>query len=153
MEQQTNLLENDLIIDTASITHLKETAMWAKFLGVVGFVMSGIIAVMALAMGTLFSKLTGSYSGAGDLGVAAGGSIMMVYLVMAAITFFMSRFLFLFARKTQVALKTSDQESLVTAFKNLKVYFRFAGIITIIGLVFFVLALVVVLMAASFSRY
>ncbi|UEG49805.1 DUF5362 family protein [Ferruginibacter lapsinanis] len=152
MEQNRNLLENDLIIDSITAGHLKETIMWAKFLGITGFVISALIGIGALAAGTFFSGMMGGrYSG--DFGVMAGGSVMGVYLLIAAVAFFMSKVLFQFAKKAQVALKASDQENLVTAFKNLKIYFRFSGIIAIVSLIFSVLGLIGIALAASFSRY
>jgi Family of unknown function (DUF5362) len=54
----------------------------------------------------------------------------------------MSLFLFRFASKMKAALYNTDQESLNASFMNLKVLYRFMGIITIIYLVFIVLALV-----------
>lgn len=153
MEQDKSLLENDLIIDSITAGHLKETIMWAKFLGITGFILSGLIGIGAIAAGTFFSGLMGGGRYSGDFGVMAGGSVTVVYLLIAAVTFFMSRVLFQFAKKAQVALKNSDQENLVAAFKNLKIYFRFSGIIAIVSLIFSILGLIGIALAASFSRY
>ena len=40
MAIENNLLENELLIDSVSQFHLKETAMWAKFLAIAGFIIS-----------------------------------------------------------------------------------------------------------------
>ena len=56
METENNLLENELLIDTVSQVHLKETAMWAKFLAIGGFIISIIIAIGAVFAGTMFNK-------------------------------------------------------------------------------------------------
>ena len=67
-----NLFE--LQVDQQSIGYLSETARWAKFLSIVGFVMCGIIVVFALFFGSIisiFSKLgrgSDSYSSAAALG-------------------------------------------------------------------------------------
>ncbi len=153
MEQQKNLLENELIIDSTITGHLKETIMWAKFLGIAGYIISGLIAVGAIVVTTFLTRQTGRYSGSSDMGIVTGGSVMVVYLLVAAVVFFMSRFLFQFAKKAQTALRTSDQENLASAFKNLKVYFRFAGIISILGVIFSILGAIGLMLAASFSRY
>ena len=52
----------------------------------------------------------------------------------------------------KVALITNDQESLNLSFQNLKVYYRFAGIITIIYLVILLLALLSGIIAATISH-
>lgn len=142
MEQHDNLLENDLIIDSISAGHLKETALWAKFLAIIGFIMSGLSVVGALLMGSFFSRISG---------FAASSTI--IYIIMAAVIFFISRFLLQFARKAQAALKAADQESLTAAFKNLKIYFRYTGILAVISLIFAVLGAIAITLAASFSRY
>lgn len=151
MYNEQNLIETDLMIDNAIQVHLKESAAWGKFLGIIGFIYSGLIAVGAIFAASMLAKLSGSYSsGAG--GLLAGGSVGVIYLAMAGVVFFMSMYLFRFAKNTQAALKSNDQESLTVAFNNLKIYFRFAGIITVIALIFTVLGVIGVLIAAAFTR-
>ncbi len=149
METENNLLENELLIDSVSQVHLKETAMWAKFLAIAGFIISIIIAIGAVFAGTMFNKLTTGMPGGSKVGLMTGGVIMVMYLLIAAVAFFMSLFLFRFGVKMKVALITNDQESLNLSFQNLKVYYRFAGIITIIYLVILLLALLGGIIAAT----
>lgn len=154
MHTDQHFLENELLIDTITHSHLKETAMWAKFLAIAGFVMSILIAVAAVFAGTMFNKLTASLPGGGVSGtnMMAGGMIMMVYLIVAAVAFFMSLFLFRFGTKMQAALKVNDQETFNLSFQNLKIYHRFAGIITIIYLAIVVLAVLGGITAAMLAR-
>jgi len=151
MESQENLIETDLIIDSSINGHLKETAVWGKFLSIVGFLYSGLIVAGAIFAGSMFSKLAGA-SGTGNSGVVAGGTVAVMYSLIAGVVFFMSIYLFRFARKTLMALAANDQELLIESFRNLKIYFRFAGIITIIALIFSVLGIIGILMATAFSR-
>ena len=151
MEYQENLIETDLIIDGTINMHLKETAVWGKFLAVIGFIYSGLIAVGAIFAGSMLAKFSGN-SLSNSEGLLAGGSVAIIYLCMAVIVFFMSLFLFRFARKTQFALQSNDQVTLAESFKNLKIYFRFAGIITVIALIFAVLGIVGILLATAFNR-
>jgi uncharacterized membrane protein len=141
MENNQNLLNNDLQIDHVSQSHLAETAKWANFLSIVGFVLSGIIAIMALFSGAFLGAAGGRRYG-GDSVLIGAGFIMVIYIIIAVLYFFMSLFLFRFASKMKAALYNTDQESLNASFMNLKVLYRFMGIITIIYLVFIVLALV-----------
>lgn len=149
MEIENNLLENELLIDTVSLVHLKETAMWAKFLAIAGFIISILITIGAVFAGTMFNKLTAGMPGGSKVGLMTGGVIMVMYLLIAAVAFFMSLFLFRFGVKMKVALITNDQESLNLSFQNLKVYYRFAGIITIIYFVILLLALLRGIIAAT----
>lgn len=116
--------------------------------------MSIFIAIAAVFAGTMFNKLSAGLPGGGAGGInrMAGGMIMIVYLIVAAVAFFMSLFLFRFGNKMQTALKVHDQENFNLSFQNLKVYYRFAGIITIIYLAIVLLALIGGITVAMFAR-
>ena len=153
MNTEQNFLETDLIIDSAAGMHLKETAMWAKYLGISGIVMSAFIVLLAVVSGFILGGFYGRYRVGGDTGMMVGGSVAVVYLVMAAVLFIMSIQLLRFAKKMQVAFKTTDQENLSSAFQHLKIYFRIAGVISIITLVFSVLGVIGLLMTAAIGKY
>ena len=151
MENSNDFLQAELIIDGASAASLKETAMWGRFLGILGFIYSGIISVLAVFSGFFFEKLIPKT----ELNKAAligGVFIGVFYFFIAVVVFFMSMYLFKFGNKAQVALKNNDQESLVESLKNLRLYFRFIGVITLISLIFTALAVVGILVAAAFNR-
>ena len=152
MENINDLLQSELIIDGASAASLKETAMWGRFLGILGFIYSGIISVLAVFSGFFFQKLLPKATEVNQAAMIGGVFIGVLYFVMAVIIFFMSMYLFRFGNKAQAALKTSDQESLVESLKNLRLYFRFIGVITLISLICTALAIVGILVAAAFGR-
>lgn len=151
MQSEQNLIETELVIDSTTQVHLKETAVWGKFLGIVGFIYSLLIAVGAVFAGSTMARLSGNYS-KGNEGVMAGGFVAIFYLALAGVVFFMSMFLFRFSKKSLLALQSNDQSVLTDAFRNLKIYFRFSGIITVIALILTTLGLIGVLMASAFSR-
>lgn len=148
METTPNLLNEDLQVDSISHSHLKETAMWAKLLGIVGLVISVILAIAALFAGSFLETMSG---GAGGFGSGMGVMLSVIYLIVAGIYFAVSLFMFRFATKMKLALQTVDQENFNTALYNLKLVYRITGIIIIIYLALIVLALVVSLAAAAFA--
>ncbi|MBC7887808.1 MAG: hypothetical protein H7Z13_07950 [Ferruginibacter sp.] len=150
MENEQNLIETDLVIDSTINIYLKETAAWGKFLGVIGFVYSGVIALAAIFAGSMLAKLTGNYNSAGE-GLLAGGTVAIIYLAIAGTVFFMSMHLFRFSKKIHSALLANDQFDLTAAFKHLKIYFRFSGIIIVIALIFTVLGVIGMMLAAAFG--
>ena len=152
MNKEHHLLQNDLTIDDVAISHLKECLIWGKFLGIMGFVYSGVIAVSGIFTGIIFSGIWNIHSRR-NIRIMEGGVILLIYLMGAAIIFFMSLYLFRFVKKMQTAVSTNNQEDLSDAFRNLKLYLRFAGIISIIALAVTVLAVVGMLIAATFNRY
>ena len=148
MDNNTNLLNADLQVDSMAVTHLKETAMWAKFLGIVGLVISIIIAIFSFFAGTFIE----TYSrGQAMMPLGTGITLTVVYLIFAAIYFFLSLFLFRFATKMKQALLATDQDSFNTALYNLKLSYRIMGAITAIYLAFVALAIVVGIGAAMFA--
>lgn len=153
----TNTNENlfELQLDQQSISYMGETARWAKFLSIVGFVMCGIMILFALFFGSIistFSKLGGAdvLSGAERVGYTFG--VTVVYIVIALLFFFPCLYLFNFAAKMQMALRNNDQINLNTAFGNLKSCFKFVGILTIIILSFYLLGTIVVVSVASLMK-
>lgn len=148
MENNQNLITADLQVDAMSFMHLKETAMWSRFLGIAGFIVSGLYLVVALFAGTLMSKFSsGLQGGSGAFGT---GIMTIMYLIFAAIGILISLYMLRFGKNMKTALLSNDQDSLQTAFLNLKLVYRFYGIIMIIGMGFMVLALIGGISAALF---
>lgn len=146
METNNNLLSEDLQVDAIAVSHLKETAMWCKFLGIVGLVISVILGVFSLFAGTLLQSASG-----GVMPTGSGFTLTVVYLIIAAIYFFLSLYMFRFATNMKQALLTIDQNTFNSALLNLKLAYRIMGVITAIYLCFLALALVFGMGALMFS--
>lgn len=72
---------------------------------------------------------------------SAGAAVAVMYIIMAAIAFFPLLFTFRFAGQMMGALRNNDQALLNASFQNLKVCFRYLGIVAIISLVLIALSL------------
>lgn len=134
----SNLLE--LQVDGLSNSYLAEAARWAKFLAIMGFIFCGLFALFGIFFGTFMSKMSSQY-GSG-LNAGMGAVMGFVYILCALLYFFPCLYLFRFGAEMQNALRTNDQQLLATSFRNLKSLFKFLGILTIISLSIWVLALV-----------
>lgn len=144
----------DLQIDQQGINYLGETARWAKFLSIVGFVLCGLMIVFALFAGsilTTFAKLGTSDALSSGMGMG-GAFVSLIYIVIALLYFFPCLYLFNFSGKMQTALRNNDQNQLNASFGNLKSCFRFVGILTIVFLSFYLLGTIVVVSVASMMR-
>jgi Family of unknown function (DUF5362) len=151
MEGNENLLSSELQIDSASQSYLAETAKWGKFLAILGFVMTAIIVIISLFASVIFSSLLrGMPTGGGDLAAMGTTFITVLYLVIAAINFFMALYLYKFSTKMKAALYANDQEALNTSFLNLRSMFRLIGVLTAIYIGFIVLALIFGILGAAF---
>ena len=144
---ESNLFE--LQVDHEVSSHLRETAKWAKFLSIVGFVFIGIILVFFAIAGSKIASY--SYSSPLSAALAPGGMYQIVLLlIIIALYFFPCLFTFNFANKMLRALRNSDQYTLVSSFRQLKLCYKFIGILTLIFISIYVIVLVgVILMAAS----
>lgn len=157
MEQTSNSSLFSLTIDPVTKSHLSEAARWAKFLAIIGFVFLALMVVGGLFVSTIMassmSQFEGGYGGgSANIFASMGAGLAVLYIILAVIMFFPLLFLLRFANRTKAALASNDQQVLNTSFQNLKAYFRYIGIITIIILAFYAIAIVFgVLGAAAFS--
>ncbi len=141
---ESNLFE--LQIDHEVSSHLRETAKWAKFLSIVGFVGLGLILVVVLFAGSMVasyssSPLTAAFSGGGTLQI-------ILLLVMVALYFFPCLFMFNFSSKMLRALHNNDQYTLVASFRQLKLCYKFIGILTLVLISIYALIFVIGLIFA-----
>lgn len=135
MQQNDSLFE--LQVDAPVMDHLSETAKWAKFLSIIGFVFCGLFAIMGLFGGAVLSASLGATS---DGGITQA-TVMILYVVLALVYFFPCLFLFHFARKMKTALRANDQQMLTDSFKNLKICYKYMGILMIIIIAFWVIGI------------
>ena len=144
-------------IDTASRAHLWEAAKWAKFLAIVGFVVCGLIVIVGIFFGSFLSMMSGVYSdeyrGSTALTSGMGAFMAIFYAGLAVLFFFPYLFLFRFANHMKSALNTNDQHTLNSSFQNLKIMFRYVGILTIVLLSFYALAILMVILTAASGNF
>lgn len=136
-----NVSGQGLGIGQSSKSFLLETAKWARFLAIVGFVMTALIVLIAIGagffMGSVMSEAFGSAgSSLGGIGIA------FIYILLALIYFFPLLYLYRFATKMKVAIHNGNQLALDESFQNLKSCFKFMGIFTLVILIFYALMLV-----------
>jgi hypothetical protein len=135
---QSNLF--DLQVDQTAMAYLRDAARWAKFLSVAGFIFCGLFVVVAILVMSLLSTLFNSVGASGVAGIGAV-PIAFVYILIAILNFFPCLYLYNFAVKMQLALAGNDQEQLNTSFRNMRAFYRFVGVMMIVGLGFFLLGI------------
>lgn len=137
--------ELNLSINEEIKLYLKETAKWAKFLAIIGYIGIGFLLVFSLFM------LFGMTAFAGMLDAMPLTLMGLLYIVMAILYYFPVNYLNKFANKTKRALAENDQDEINLGFKNLKSMFKFMGILTIVVLCLYALIIVVMVPAAIIS--
>lgn len=145
-----------LNIDPVTKTHLGETARWARFLAILGMVVLILGLVVSLVSTTMFTEFFGFPTGVEDETNAVLGArrvgIVIGWVIMSAVIFFPLLFLLRFANAMRRALAANDQTRLNEAFQNLKVYFRYLGILVIIFLVLYGIIIAIAVMGMAASR-
>ncbi len=129
--------ESDLKLSKADRSNLLETAKWGKFLGIVGFVMSGFIVLGGITMfGGAFNTV---YPG-------LGSGIGFIYILASLLYIFPSLYTYKFSTKIKFGLQKDDPEACSEGYNNLRKLFVFMGIMTIIVLSLYALMIVFMLM-------
>jgi hypothetical protein len=135
-------------IDQDILKNLNTIRKWAMFFSVLGFIFLGLVVIIGLIAGTFLSAFKSG-------GVSAGipeSVIIIMFFVLAAVYFFPVHFLFRFSKHTAHAVHTLDKDELHKAFRSLKSYAVYLGVLTIIGLALYVAAVIVAGSSMAFLK-
>jgi hypothetical protein len=110
-------------------TYLLETAKWAKFLAITGFIISGLTILIGFSMLFGSAMLTGPSKFGGGMRMSLTGG---VYVLMTLLYFFPTLYLFQFAIKTKSSISSGQMQNLEVGFEKLKSLFKFFGIFIIV---------------------
>ncbi|KUJ63790.1 hypothetical protein AR687_00975 [Flavobacteriaceae bacterium CRH] len=153
MEENSVFEKFELQLDQTAKDFLKEATKWAYFLGIIGFIGVGLMVVIALFAGTIFSAMgSGLPGGMGMLGSSFGAILGFFYFFVAAIYFFPVYYLFKFASNGKKAFRENNSEALTTSFGYLKSHYKFVGILMLAIIILYVLLLVFAVAGALLGR-
>jgi len=131
--------DRKLEIGPEILKNLNATRKWTTFLSVLGFIFLGLLIIGGLAAG-LF--LTVFKSGENLLGFPES-FLIIAFFVVGIVYSFPVLFLFRFSRNTRDAIHNNDILKLTKGFKNLYLFFKIIGILVILVLLIYVIALAV----------
>lgn len=141
MESNQNLLNNDLQVETDAYTSLRETGIWARFLGILGMIVSTFVVLAGFVVGPMLSRM-GDMAQQNPLFMLGSVGITIFYLALGALGFFISWQCYKFGTNSKNAIQTGDNQSLTASFYNLKLLFRVQGIIAILYILFIIVAII-----------
>jgi hypothetical protein len=141
MSDQLSPSDFELIIDNECRRYLHDTARWGKFLAIAGIIMAVALVVMGMVVINQASRDSGfsSYRRRANDDREAGGIGM---LVIGLIYFFPAIMLWRYSEKLGNAVAANSQEELVNAFRTQRNLFIYRGILAILGLLIFLLAVI-----------
>lgn len=127
--------------------YIKETAKWGKFLAIVGYVVMGLLVLIAIAVMLGMSALSKT-TGHSIFPVWIG----MIYILLAGVYYVPITFLYRFSVRAAQAVENNDEEEYTAAFENLKSLFKFMGIVTIVMFAIYAIGMVVALPIAMMLK-
>jgi hypothetical protein len=131
---------------------LHQAGKWATFLGIIGFIASGIIALGGIFLSLVFSmmpQLQGTALPFAGMG-AMGGIIGFIYILMAVFYFFISRYLYQFGERIKKGIEYSNANEVSGGLGNLKSFFKLSGVFVIVILSLYVLVIIGIIVFGAF---
>lgn len=135
-----------LLVSEDMRSYLYDMAKWANFLAIVGFVMSGFLILTSFTIGPAMSTNAELAAAMATSKIGPIG-ITIFCLIFAFAIFYPSLLLFKYSGKAKHGVLYGEQTSLDEAFGKMKSLFKYWGIVTLIGIVFYVM--LIVLQAAN----
>lgn len=145
---ETTLENRKIEIDQETLNNLNTTRKWTMFLAIIGFIFLGLFIVIGVITGTFLSAFN---SGATSMGFPES-LLAVIFIILAIVYFFPVLFLFRFSKLTAHAVQTLDKQVLHKAFRNLKSYFVYIGVLIIIVLIFYIVGLIVAGTSMAFLK-
>ena len=130
--------------------YLKEAAPWLRFIGIVGFIVCGLIALGFITIIIVSIAASSELSGLINFPIWLASPF---YLGMGLLAFFPSFFMYQFGDKIRKYQFSNAENDLEQAFKNNKSLWKFFGIMCIINLatvpIFLVISIVIAVAAPN----
>ena len=128
-------------------TYYGQMAKWQKITGIF-FVVGVVFMILAGLLFLIFGSKMGAeleQELSGGIGIQALG---ILYVLMGALYYFPAKYLLTAAKKLKEWVASDDELALTEGVMNTKSFFKFTGIICLIGLVLFAVIIVVMIIAA-----
>lgn len=142
LDQEVKINDDKLKINQVIIESLKTAANWTKFLAIIGFIVIGLMYLGAVIVLVQVSGLPSGFGIVEQFVVTA-----IVYIVMASLFIIPTLNMLRFSNHTNYAIANKTQVDLEVAFANLKGFFKFMGIYTIVVLGLYVIIIFFAFMA------
>ena len=138
---------NSLVLLEEAQYYLQKAGQWARFLGIMGFIGSGLMAILSFFIGSIMGGLAMRQ---GNIYPAGMGGIMgFFYLLIAVLYFFVSLYLYQFGTNAKAGLAFNDPIQVSKSLEKLKSFFKTLGITTIVMMALYVLIIIGVIVGIS----
>ena len=137
-----------IVIEEETLKDLDKTRKWTMFLAIVGFIGVGLLLIIGLFAGVFLSVFNkgGSHPGLPEW------LIYVIIVVSSVIYFIPVLYLFRFSKHLSNAVKTLSKNELHKAFRNLRAYYVYIGILLIVVLAIYVAGFIVAGASVAFLK-
>lgn len=130
--------QNSIELLPEGVSHLNEARKWSMFLAVLGFIGVGFMLIAAIFVGAIFS-----FVGDDSLPAGLGFGLSALYVILAVAYFFPIYFLLKFSQKAKLSVQESSSSRLVETISNLKLHYKFIGIMSIVMMVLYPIVMII----------
>ncbi len=130
---ETNPESPKIELEQETLKYLNTARKWSMFIAILGFIFLGLFVLIGLATGTFLSAFS---SGAKGIGVP-GALIIVLFVILGVACFLPVYFLFKFSKHMTNGVNSNDKQEINKAFRSLKFYFTYFGVLVIIILVLY----------------
>lgn len=141
LDQHVNSSDSGIKVSQDAKSNFITIGKWTRFLGVIGFISVGLLGIAALFM----IIVGGSSSYVGEQMMFLG----LIYLIMAGIYVFPALYLVRTANHLLEAFERDKVASFEMGVENLKSFFKFVGIFTIVVMSMYILILLFAMVAGA----
>jgi hypothetical protein len=139
------LLAQGVLTETM-LNHLKEASPWLRFVGILGFVASGLTVFSGISFLSAVALFGQVFEEIAEFGAAFSflfsGTMAVYFLGLGVFIFFLSLFAYRFGTKIRSYLGSGVEQDLEIAFRSNRNYWKLIGILYIVCLAFFPLLII-----------
>ena len=141
----------ELQITETAKTYLKTTSTWTTFYAILSFIAIGFMLLSGITTLASGSFMRGFPNHSMYVDVDAISSMIafvgVLYIIMAVVMLFPALYLLRYGKSTNKALAENNTSALEDAAKNMKSYWKFIGIMSIISIALCIIAIPIVIVA------
>jgi hypothetical protein len=136
------------VLNDTALFYLKSVSPWLRFLGIINYIVCGLMAAGGLIV-LIAEPLLANLGMGGEMGFLIGISYLLSSLAM----FFPAHFMYSFGSRIRDYFLSGAEEEIAFAFKYNKSYWKYCGVITIIILALTPIGISVAIYAISASYF
>jgi hypothetical protein len=140
-----NPQSHQAVLTAVMMGYLKAASPWLRFLGILGFIGSGLMILGGIITASFSSFILNFLE---EMATLPSG-FTLIYVALGVINFFPARFTYLFGAKIRDYALSNSEKDLESALKNNRSLWKFNGILSIVYLALIPLGIICSIIALT----